>query len=198
MTNQSNPKPSFLSRQSTAKIGLLALGLIALALLIAAYPTYTFIRSFTTDSLHPIAQFESGETFEFIDDDPYSDYRLSMSVTHRDAPVPPMEMSVTNDQGEVQTNELDVWISLMGREYKQFLRIPQQPEGKLTIRIDTDENEDFMIFRHIGDVALQSKNRAIPFWILSLVPLLGAFGCFGIMLVRAVNASSKIEMHVSS
>lgn len=194
----SNPKPSFLSRQSTAKIGLIALGLIALTLIIAAYPTYTFIRSFTTQSLEPIAEFESGETFEFIDDDPYSDYRLSMSVANRDTPVPPMEISITNAQGEVQTEQINLWMSMMGRQYKQFLHIPAQPEGALTIRIDTPENEDFMIFRHIGDVAEQAKNRALPFWLLSLIPLSGAIACFGIMLVRAVNASSRVDLHVSS
>lgn len=193
-----NLKPSFLSRQSTAKFGLLALGLIALALLIAVFPTISFVRTFTNGSFEPITEFQSNESFEFVDDDPYSDYLLSMSTTNRDAPVPPMEIIITNSQGVVEGRAINTQVSMMGREYQQFHRLPAQSDGKLTIRIDTPENQEFLIFRQIGDVAMHAKNRALPFWILSLLPLLGALGCFGIMLVRAVNASSKIEMHVSS
>ncbi|MBO6513702.1 MAG: hypothetical protein JJ974_07045 [Phycisphaerales bacterium] len=191
-------RPSFIARQSTARIGLLALGLIALTLIIAAIPTIMFVRSFTADTMEPVAYFESGEAFEFVDENPYSDYLLSMDVPVRDGPLPEMEISVTNSDGEIETQSMNVWISMMGREYKQFLRIPKQPDGKLTIRIDTQENEDFMIFRHIGDVAQNATSRSLPLWILALVPLAGVLCCFGIMLVRAINASSKIEMHVSS
>lgn len=193
-----NPKPSFLSRQSTAKIGLLALGLIALSIAIAVYPTIRFGRAISVEALQPLAMFESGESFEFTDDEPYSDYLLSMTVAERDTPIPAMEITITNEQGEVTGTSMNLWVSVMGREYKQFLRIPAQADGKLTLRIETPENEDFLIFRKISDVMEQAKSRALPLWILALLPLLGAFGCFGIMLVRAVNASSKIEMHVSS
>lgn len=193
-----SPKPSFLSRQSTAKVGLLALVLIALSTAIAVYPTLRFGRAISIEALQPIASFESGETFEFSDDDPYSEYLLSMTVTERDTPIPPMEITITNTQGEVAGTSMNLWNSVMGREYKQFLRLPAQPDGMLTLRIETPENEDFLIFRRFGDAFQEAKSRALPLWILALLPLLIAFGCFGIMLVRAVNSSSKIEMHVSS
>jgi len=194
----STTKPSFLSRQSTAKIGLLALGLIAISVAIAVFPTIGFVRAITIDALQPLALFDSGETFEFVDDDPYSDYFLSMTVTQRDQEIPPMEISITNAQGEVTGSSINIWNSVMGREYKQFLRIPTQPDGKLTFHIDTPENEDFLIFRRIGDVLSQAKSRALPLWTLAAVPLLCAIGCLGIILVRAVNASSRIELHVST
>lgn len=194
----SNPKPSFLSRQSTAKIGLVALGLIALAVAIAVYPTIQFGRAMSVEGLQPVATFESGETFEFIDPDPYSGYRLTMSVNERNSPLPPMEVSVSNADGEVEGTPIDMWSSVMGREYKHFLKLPPQPDGKLSISIDTPENENFLIFRKISDVVSEARARALPLWITSLIPLGAAIFCLGIILVRAVNASSKIEMHVSS
>lgn len=190
-------KPSFLARQSTARIGLVALGLIFLSLLIAVYPTITFVRGLTTETLHPVAQFESGEHFEFVDPDPYSGYLLSMTVTQRDAQLPPMEISVVNSAGEVTGEPINRWNSVMGREYKQFLRIPAQRDGKLTIQIDTPENEDFLIYRRIDDVASRAISRAMPLWILSLVPLGIAVLLLGVILVRAVNSSSSVHLHVS-
>ena len=190
-------KPSFFARQSTAKIGLVALGLIFLALMIAAYPTITFVRGFTTDTLHPVAQFESGESFEFVDPNPYSGYLLSMTVTQRDAPLPPMEVAVISASGQVTGEPINRWNSVMGREYKQFLRIPAQDDGKLTIKIDTPENEDFLIFRTIGDVVTKNRSRAMPLWITALVPLALAVLLLGVILVRAVNSSSSVHLHVS-
>ncbi len=189
--------PSFLARQSTARIGLVALGLIFLSLLIAAYPTITFVRGFTTETLHPVAQFESGDRFEFIDPDPYSGYLLSMTVTQRDAPLPPMEISVINASGQVTGDPINRWNSVMGREYKQFLRIPSQPDGKLTITIDTPENENFLIFRTITDVVTKARSKAMPLWITALVPLTVAVFLLGVILVRAVNSSSSVNLHVS-
>lgn len=191
-------KSSFLSRQSTAKIGLIALGLILLSVVIAAYPTFTFVRSMVIESLHPIALFESGEEFAFVDQDPYSDYLLSMTVTERDAALPAMEISMLNADGAVTGTPMNRWNSVMGREYKQFLRIPAQADGKLTIRVDTPENEDFLIFRRIPDVIAQARSNAFPLWMTSLIPLVFAVALLGIILLRSINDSSNIRLHVSS
>jgi hypothetical protein len=190
-------KSTFLSRQSTTKLWMLTVGLVLLALLIATYPTLTFVRGFTIGSLHPLAEFESGEDFTFVDDDPYSSYLLSMTVSERNAPIPEMDVQITSADGEVETQSINRWNSIMGREYKQFLRIAPVPSGELRIRIDAQENEDFLLFRSINDVVDRELSRAIPIWIAALVPMLGAIMLLGVILVRFINASSEVNLHVS-
>jgi|GEM_PF-3454689 len=189
--------PTFLARHSTVKIGLCALVLILVALLIAVYPTIRFVRGFTMGTLHPIAEFESGETFEFQDPNPFSAYYLSMSVSSRDAQLPEMDLSVSNTQGLIEGDPINRWNSVMGREYKQFLIIPVQSDGKLTIEINTPENEDFLIYRKIEDVIAHELDRAKLLWIIALVPLLCALGFLIIVLVRAINSSSRVDLYVS-
>ncbi|MDF1809197.1 MAG: hypothetical protein P1U42_05820 [Phycisphaerales bacterium] len=193
----SKREPSFLAKYSTAKIGLCALALILFAFLIAVYPTIRFVRGFTTGTLHPVAEFESGEFFEFHDTDPISAYYISMSVSSRDAQLPEMDLSVSNSQGIIEGDPINRWNSVMGREYKQFLIIPEQSDGKLTIEINTPENEDFLIYRKIEDVIAHELDRAKLLWIVALVPLVCALGLLLIVLVRAINSSSRVELYVS-
>jgi hypothetical protein len=193
----STPKQSILSRQSTSKLTVLGIVLVLLSILIATYPTLTFVKGFTMGTLHPIAEFESGEDFSFVDDDPYSSYLLSMSVSERNAPIPEMEVSIETPDGEVVTESINRWNSVMGREYKQFLKIAPVESGKLRFRIDAEENEDFLLFRSINDVLDRELGRAIPIWLVALVPLMIAVGILGVILVRFINASSEINLHVS-
>ncbi len=193
----SGTKETFISRQSTSKLTLLGVVLVLLAILIATYPTLTFVKGFTVGTLHPIAEFESGEDFTFIDDDPYSSYLLSMSVNERNAPIPEMHVTIDTADGQVQTKSINRWNSLMGREYKQFLWISPVESGKIQFHIETQENEDFLLFRSIDDVLDRELGRAIPIWLVSLVPLLLAIVLLGVILVRFINASSEVNLHVS-
>lgn len=171
--------------------------MFVIAILISAFPSYRFIDSFITNTLHPIAEFDSNEVFNFVDDDPYTPYYLSMSVTSRDAELPEMGVSITNAEGEVEGDPINRWNSVMGREYKQFLTIPKQPDGKFAIEVTTEESEDLLIYRRVQDVVAREIDRAKPFWFISLIPLLLGVGPIFVMLVRAVNNSSKVELHVS-
>ncbi len=171
--------------------------LVMLGLLIAAYPTYTFVRGLVIGSLHPLEQFDSGETLEFTDSDPYSGYLLSMEVDERNAAIPPMEIDLrTSDGTPPETSPIDRWNSIMGREYKQFLVIEPPTDGRLTIRIDTVDSEDFLIYRRIDDVFERSIRRSMPLWITAALPLLGGGILLGVVLVRLVNTSSRVELRI--
>ena len=189
---------TYLARQSTAKIGIWALVLILLAVLIAILPTVGFVRGFTMGTLHPVAEFDSGEVFELNDPTPFSGYYLSLSVDERDADVPPMEISITNAKGEVPTQSINRWNSMMGREYKQFLKVPKQTDGKLTFHIQTESNEDLLIFRQIEDVIEHEISKARLLWFAALIPLAMGLCLLMVILIRAINDSSKVDLHVSS
>lgn len=84
----------------------------------------------------------------------------------------------------------------MGREYKQFLVIEPPADGRLTIRIDTVDSEDFLIYRRIDDVFERSIRRSMPLWITAALPLLGGGILLGVVLVRLVNTSSRVELRI--
>lgn len=189
---------TYLARQSTAKIGIWALVLILIAVLIAVLPTVGFVRGFTVGAVHPIAEFDTAEVYELVDPTPFSGYYLSMPVNSRDDEVPPMEISITNAQGEVPTQPIKRWNSMMGREYKQFLKIPKQDDTKLTISIQTERNESMLIFRSLEDVVEHEIARARILWFAALVPLAMGLCLLMVILIRAVNDSSKVDLHVSS
>ena len=172
------------------------LGIAALMLLlsgvIAFAPTIRFVRGFFVGTLHPLEQFDSGETVEFIDPDPYSGYLLSMEVEERNPPLPEMDIAIaTSDGGAPETSRIDRWNAMMGREYKQFLVIEPPEDGRLTIRIDTEENEDFLIYRRIDDVFEREIRAAAPLWITAAVPLMVMVVALGLILSRMMRESDK-------
>ncbi|MDF1870558.1 MAG: hypothetical protein P1U30_09230 [Phycisphaerales bacterium] len=188
----------YLARQSTAKIGVWALVLIFFAVIIAIMPTVGFVKGFTQGTLHPVAEFDSAEVFEFVDPTPYSDYYLSLAVNDRDDEVPPMDISISNQEGDVPVRSINRWNSMMGREYKQFLTIPKQPQGILTIDIKTDRNESMFIFRRVEHVVEYELAKARLIWFVALIPLAMGLCLLMIILIRAINDSSKVDLHVSS
>jgi hypothetical protein len=175
-------------------LGIAAL-LLLLSLAIAIYPTLTFVRGFFMGTLHPLDQFDSGETVEFVDATPYSRYLLSMEVEERNPPLPDMQISVTDSSGNTpHTEQLNRWNAVMGREYKQFLVIEPPADGKLTIRIDTAENEDFLIFRNIEDVIEHEAKRSTPLWLVALLPLIAMLVLMGILITRLMRASEQVTL----
>jgi len=174
---------------------LAAAGLFVLAVLVAVYPTVTFTRVFLTESLHPLETFDSGETIELNDPDPYSNYVLTMEVESRNAPVPSMDVTMTGSTGaEPSTRPMNRWTSIMGREYKQFLEIVQPGDGRLTITIRTDEPEDFLIYREMDDVFERAVNGSIVLWIVAAVPLVGALACIVAAIVLGIREGGRIEL----
>lgn len=186
-----------LGRISTAGLLFIAMVLIGLGLLTAAYPTFTFVRQFMISTLQPLEIFESGETIEFVDDDPYSDYYLSMEVDERNADLPEMQVDIVTSNGTAPvTSPINRWNSMMGREYKQFLVIEPPPDGQLSITITTAETEDFLIYRDVQDVFEHEIRRAMPLWVLAAVPLLVTVLILGLVLMRLINTSNKVDLRI--
>lgn len=186
-----------LGRISIAGLLFIALVLLVLSIVIAVYPTYTFLRSFVVGSLHPLEQFDSGETLEFFDEDPYTGYLLSMEVDERNATIPPMEIEVrTSEGGRPETSPINRWNSVMGREYKQFLVIEPPADGRFTIMIETEDSEDFLIYRRIDDVFERAVHRSMVLWLLAALPLLGALAMLALVLMRVINSSSKVDLRI--
>ena len=186
-----------LKRLSNAHtLGIAAL-LLLLSIMLAAPPTYAFVRGFVIGTLHPLDQFDSGETHAFHDPDPYSGYLLTMEVDTRNAPIPDMQIDLRASDGSAPTtHKVNRWSSMMGREYKQFLEIDPVKDGELTIRIDTQDNEDFLIYRNIGDVIEHEAKRAAPLWIAACIPFVCAVLLFVIAVARFVKNSGKLELGI--
>ncbi|MFK7758668.1 MAG: hypothetical protein AB8C13_01835 [Phycisphaerales bacterium] len=187
-----------MKRRSTPQlIGAAAL-CFALALIIAAIPTVVFVQTFINQAAKPIAEFPSNQPFEFVDDTPYSSYYLSIQVLDRDADLPEMTTLITNKAGEEIVGEpRNRWSSMMGRQYKRFLKIDQQNQGPLNFSVNTPQPQTLLIFRKVEDVSELALNKALPLWIISLLPLLAMVALLGIVLVRAINASSTVNMKIS-
>ncbi len=181
-----------LRRLSNAHLLGIAALMLLLSVAVAFGPTIRFVRGFFVGTLHPLEQFDSGETVEFVDPDPYSGYLISMEVEERNPPLPDMEISISTSGGTTpETSRIDRWNSMMGREYKQFLVIEPPEDGRLTIRIDTEENEDFLIYRRIDDVLEREVRAAAPMWIAATVPLTLMIITLCIILTRLMRESDK-------
>jgi hypothetical protein len=198
MTKASHKKPtSILGRLSVAGMLLVALLMIVLFILIAAYPSVTFVRNMFVGTLLPLEQFDSGETLTFEDTGSYTGYLISMEVDERNADLPTMQVEILNSQGNAPVSSpLNRWNSVMGREYKQFIEIDPPDDGKLTITIETEESEDFLIHRRIDDVFEREVLRSTPLWIVSLIPLMIAVVLIAIAMIRMINESSKVDLRV--
>lgn len=188
-----------LKRLSNAQLlGISAL-LLLLSVAIAILPTVSFLRGFMVGTLHPLEQFDSGETLEFVDPDPYSGYLISMEVDERNASLPPMQIQLTSSDGtETRTSRIDRWNSVMGREYKQFLVIEPPADGRFTIRIDTPDDEDFLIYRRIDDVIEREARSSAPIWIVASIPFVLMIIGLGIVFSRVMLNSDDptIEIRV--
>lgn len=186
-----------LGRISIAGLLFIALVLIVLGVLAAAYPSITFVRNFMIGSLQPLEIFDSGEQLNFVDEEPYSSYYLSMEVDERNADLPEMQIEIlTSDGTPPVTSPINRWNSMMGREYKQFLVIEPPADGRLSITVSTPENEDFLIYRSIEDVFEREIRRAMPLWLLAALPFLGAVAMLGLVLMRLINTSSKVDLRI--
>lgn len=182
---------------SNAQIALSATILLIVAIAIASYPSLRFVRGVIVGTLHPLAEFDSNEPFEFYDDNPYTTYWLAMQVDERNAALPEMDVNIVSTLGEVQSESINRWSSMMGREYKQFLIVTPPADGRFSITITTDANEDFTIFRRPEDVLKHELNRAAPMWIVAGFPFVCTLCLFGVVVYRIITASSKIELQVS-
>lgn len=182
-------------RLSITTLLIIALVLFVLGVLLAILPTYSFIRNFAVGTLHPLEVFDSGEAVEFIDDNPYSGYLLSVEVDELSAPLPEMNIVITTSDGtSPQTSEINRWNTLMGRDYKQFLMIEPPADGLLNIQINTPENEDFLIYRRIDDVLEREIRRTLPEWTVSSIPILGSLAILMRILIRMITTSSNLDL----
>lgn len=184
-----------LKRLSNLRLLGIAALMLLLSVAIAIYPTLTFVRGFFIGTLHPLDQFDSGETLEFSDDSPYSRYVLSMEVDERNPPLPDMQVMITASDGTVpHTEPINRWNSIMGREFKQFLVIEPPADGRLTIRIDTEANEDFLVYRRIEDVVEHELKRSTPLWLVACVPLVIMIVLVGILITRLIRDSDQLSL----
>lgn len=184
-----------LKRLSNLRLLGIAALMLLLSVAIAIYPTLTFVRGFFMGTLHPLEQFDSGETLEFHDQTPYSHYVLSMEVDERNPPLPNMQIAVTASDGTVpHTEPVNRWNSIMGREFKQFLVIEPPADGRLTIRIDTEDNEDFLVYRRIEDVIEHELKRSTPLWLVACVPLVIMIVLVGILITRLMRDSDQLSL----
>ncbi|MCA9274772.1 MAG: hypothetical protein KDA29_01990 [Phycisphaerales bacterium] len=184
-----------LKRLSNLRLLGIAALMLLLSVAIAIYPTLTFVRGFFIGTLHPLEQFDSGETLEFSDDSPYSRYVLSMEVDERNPPLPDMQVMITASDGTVpHTEPINRWNSIMGREFKQFLVIEPPADGRLTIRIDTEDNEDFLVYRRIEDVVEHELKRSTPLWLVACVPLVIMIVLMGILITRLIRDSDQLSL----
>lgn len=189
-------RASGLSRVSTAQLALATGVLIVLGLAIAVYPTVSFVREFVVGALQPVGRFDANEPYAFTDPDPYAQYSLAIEVDGRDQALPEMDVRLDTDQGPAQTKPLDRWSALMGREYAHFLRIAPPPEGVLDIEITTEGNEDFVLFREINDVYTRALGRALPLWVVALVPVVLGLAALVLMIARLAHSSSEVRLRV--
>lgn len=184
-----------LGRLSTSRLFLIAGLLAVLGLALAIYPTVSWVRVFIEGALRPLATFQTGERFRLVDPDPYSDYVLGVEVDTRNAPTPAIDATVLDDGGDpVPTRPIDRWVSLMGREYKQFLEIDQPGDGVLEIVASADETEDIQISRNTDDVAARAARRMLPLWILAGLPVLLAIGVMVYAIARGVREGDKMDL----
>ena len=198
MNTQKRDQPKGLLHQlNTPVLLLVASGLLILCLLTVASPSLRFVRGVFTGSLHPLDQFDSGETLEFEDPQPYSNYLLAMEVDERHQAVPEMQVNIHTSTGEEPiTRPINRWNSVMGREYTQFLIIESPIDGKLTITIETEQNQDFLIYREINDVLEHELKRVTPFWIGGIILLVLSVILFSIALMRLIRQSEQLDLQI--
>lgn len=187
---------SVLSRVSTAQLALATVMLIVVALAVAVYPTVAFVREFVVGALQPVARFDANEPYAFTDPDPYASYNLAIEVDGRAQTLPEMDVRLDTVQGPAQTQPLDRWSSLMGRQYSHFLSIAPPPEGVLDIEITTEGNEDFVLFREIEDVYAKALGRAVPLWVVALIPLVLGLAALGMTIARLAYSSGEVRLRV--
>ena len=173
---------------------LIAFGLIVLSVLIAIYPTYTYLRAVVQDAMFPLVQFDSNELVEFQDDDPYARYVLALDIDHPDEPLPSIDVEISSPDGEVTTHDINQWARLFGREYRRFLVIDAPNTGRFNLKVGTDSNEDFILYRSIEDVAAKQTRRSLPLWIVACVPLALSFGTLVLILLRAMRDSDHVSL----
>lgn len=174
-----------LKRLSNLQLLGITVLLLVLSFGLAVYPTVSFVRGFFMGTLHPLELFDTGETVSFVDPTPYSGYLISMEVGERNAEVPALDIQLAKSDGSVpETIVIDRWNSIMGREYKQVLLIDPIPDGHLTIRIESEENQDFLLYRQIDDVLERELGRSMPLWIVALCPFVLTILCIGILMAR--------------
>lgn len=197
MTNKTTTtRSSLIARLSNPRLALIATILLLLSMLIAFYPSLRFVRGVIIGTLHPLAEFDSNEPFEFYDDNPYTTYWLAVQVDDHDAPIPQLDVNIVSTLGEVQTESINRWSSMMGRKYKQFMIVTPPADGRFSINITTESNEDFTIFRRPEDVLKYELNLAAPIWIVAGFPFVCSLFLFGIVVFRLATASNKIDLQI--
>lgn len=180
-----------IARLSHLKLLLIALGMLIASILIAIYPSYTFVRGFVEGAMFPLEQFDSNETLEFRDETPYSGYILSLDVDHPDEPLPSVHVIVNSPDGEVRTEEMSMWAKVFGREYRRFLIIDAPPSGRFDITVECESSEDFLIYRNVDDVLSREIKRSTPLWIAACVPLILMVITMAILITRLMRDSDQ-------
>ena len=187
-----------LRRLSNSQLVLCAVLFLLIAMVIAAYPTYTFVRGFVVGALYPLEQFDANTTVNFKDDDPYARYVLALDVDHPDEPLPAIHVNLDSPDGEVITEETNQWARLFGREYRRFLIITAPPSGRFNVTVESDSNADFLIYRKIDDVYERELGRSMILWITACVPVIPMLTCISIVLWRIIHASDKLTLDLDS
>ncbi len=197
------PTRRVLHRWSSPGLLLAGVLLLLMGALIAAYPTYRFADDLIMGVTHPVAEFDAGETHEFRDDTPFSRYYLAMEVNSHQDPLPPLQvhlnaLGVEAGQGgeEIETEPTNSWASILGREYKRFLIISPPASGEFSISVDAPPGEDFLLYREINDVYAHALKRVTPYWLAALLPTMAALVLLGILIVRLVNATSRVDLRL--
>lgn len=183
-----------LTRLRIPHLFLITLALVVLSILIAIYPSYAFLRAFIKDGMFPLEQFDSHELVEFHDEDPYARYILAIDIDHPDEPLPSVNVVVDSPDGEVTTTDINQWVMLFGREYRRFLVIDAPETGRFNLTVETESDEDFLLYRSIEDVAAKQTRRSLPLWILACVPLTLAFATLVFILLRAMRESDHVSL----
>lgn len=187
----SEQAPKKANRPSVTTLLIVAMALFVIGLLLAAWPTYSFIRNTAEGTLHPLEVFGSGEAITLIDDAPYSGYLLSVRVDDAGSALPEMDAAITTSDGAAaQTSRTDRWDTRNGRDYRQFLEIEPAPDGRLEILIRSPQQNDILLYRRPGEVLAHEARRAMAEWTVASIPILAR------VLLRSIVSPSEIGLEL--
>jgi len=159
-------------RKLQLRLFLAAAVLIVLGLVTFAIPTILFATSSLPRLLQPIAEFDANHEVTIEATEPLERYMLLVVVPERATPIPGGMTVVARDaEGNNISTEADVrgWKTVFGRTFKRVVTLEPRVPGTMTVRVEADATEDFVVFPHEVDLSSKEFDRMAPAYIAAAV-----------------------------